>query len=89
MSEAPNAASNPNLAGVMSVLQSRRQRWEAACDPLIERARFLSRHGVANDINDIARQACDVTHEGPESGVPGTDGAAAPAGGAAPAPAAP
>lgn len=60
LSSRSDAASNPRLSGWVASLRRLRDRWANACEPLLERARWLVRHGMGNDVLDLARQQCEI-----------------------------
>jgi hypothetical protein len=62
-----DAASNPHLAGLTASVRRLRSRWESACGPLLERARWLSRQGVEGPVQELARAQCELP---PEPGAP-------------------
>lgn len=72
LSERPDAATNPHLAGLAAGLRRLRGPWDLACESLQERARFLARHGADADITQLAAMQCELP---PEPVIPGTPGA--------------
>ncbi len=76
LSERPDAATNPRLPPLAAGMRRLRGPWDLACEALRERARFLVRHGVDLDINQLVSEQCELP---PEPVLPGTPGAPAPA----------
>ncbi len=85
MVDRPENAANPNMPGMASSLRRLRSRWDEACNPLQERARWLVHHGGPPDVAVLARLLCEIPAEPVmPAAVPGAPGAvpgAAPAAG--------
>jgi hypothetical protein len=69
LSARADAATNPSLPGLAASMRRLRSHWQGACEPLLERARWLVRHGVDAAVTDLARAQCEIP---PEPAAPGT-----------------